>query len=435
MFSPRFARLGKLNWGNRAYALLLLCATTAIPLSAQTFTTLRSFDGADGYTPTAALIQATDGNLYGTAAYGGPTSCENSGSYVGCGTIFRITTTGRLTTLYNFCSQTNCPDGEFPFGGLVQAADGNFYGTTFNGGANGVGTVFKITPGGTLTTLHGFAGYPTDGASPVAPLVQATDGNFYGTTPYGGPNKQFCRSFGIGCGTVFKITPSGTLTTLHNFDYGDGSIPFGALVQASNGNFYGTTSLGGVNGRGTLFEITPGGTLSTFYTFCARSNCTDGYGPAGALVQATDGNFYGTTEFGGGYGDYGTIFQITSSGKLTTLHSFDYTDGMFPVAGLVQATNGNFYGTTIYGGAYSGGVVLEITPTGTLTTLHSFAGPPTDGQYPGSALVEDTNGKVYGTTESGGTLAGNARCEFSGSGGCGTIFSLSVGLGPFVETE
>ena len=417
--------------------MLLLCATTAIPLPAQTFTTLHSFDGADGYTPTAALIHVTDGNLYGTSAYGGPTSCLSNSSYVGCGTIFRITPDGKLTTLYSFCTQTGCPDGQFPFGGLIEATDGNFYGTTFLGGSTLIraGTVFKITPGGTLTTLHSFAGYPTEGGNPLAALVQGNDGNFYGTTPYGGANRKSCITDGIGCGTVFKITPSGTFTTLHSFDYGDGSYSYGGLIQATNGNFYATTSQGGVNGRGTLFEITPGGTLTTFHPFCSQSNCTDGFAPAGALLQTADGNFYGSTQFGGSNGDYGTIFQITSSGKLTTLHSFDNTDGWLPVGGLVQAADGNFYGTTIYGGAYGGGAVFEITPGGTLTTLHSFAGPPTDGQYPGSGLVQDTNGKLYGTTESGGTLAGNALCEFSGSGGCGTVFSLSIGHGPFAEKQ
>jgi len=412
--------------------LLLLWATTAIPLPAQTFTTLHSFDGADGYEPTAALVQATDGNLYGTASYGGPTSCVSNSIVVGCGTIFRITPTGKLTRLYSFCSQTGCPDGEFPFGGLVQATNGNFYGTTFGGGANGAGTVFEITPGGTLTTLHSFTGYPSDGANPVAALVQATDGNFYGTTPYGGANTQFCGGFGAGCGTVFKITPSGTLTTLHSFDSTDGSDPVAALIQATNGKFYGTASLGGANGRGTLFEVAPRGTLITLYNFCSHSNCTDGFGPAGALVQATDGNFYGTTEFGGSDQDEGTIFKITSSGRLTTLYRFagSPTDGGFPIVGLVQATGGSFYGTTIYDGASGGGVVFEITPSGTLTTLHSFTGYPSDGLYPASGLVQHSNGKLYGTTEMGGTHVRN-RCE----SGCGTVFSLSVGLEPFVETQ
>jgi uncharacterized repeat protein (TIGR03803 family) len=426
MLSPHLGR-GKLNWRNAAYTLLLLCAATATSLPAQTYTLVHSFDGGDGYKPMAPLIQGTDGNLYGTSAYGGHTSCENNASYVGCGTIFRISPDGKLTTLYSFCSQAGCPDGQFPFGGLVEGTDGNFYGTTFFGGATLIraGTVFKITPGGTLTTLHSFVGYPTDGANPVAALVQGTDGNFYGTTSCGGANRKFCITDGIGCGTVFKITPTGTFTTLHSFNSGDGQYPYGGLIQATNGNFYGTTTLGGFNFRGTVFEITPGGTLTTFHLFCSQSNCTDGYEPVGALLQAADGNFYGATEFGGSYGDYGTIFQITSSGKLTTLHSFDNTDGWLPAGGLVQASDGNFYGTALYGGAWGAGAVFEITPSGTMTTLHSFIGPPVDGQYPGSSLVQGTNGDLYGTTESGGTLEGNALCEFSGSGGCGTIFSVS----------
>ena len=194
-----------------------------------------------------------------------------------------------LVTLYSFCAQQNCADGDYPRAGLVQATDGNFYGTTFYGGTQGFGTVFKITPSGTLTTLHSFAGYQTDGANPHAGLVQGTDGNFYGTTEDGGRNYD---------GTVFKITPAGTLTTLHSFDGSDGAYPEAGLVQATDGNFYGTT------GWGTVFKITPSGTLTPF---CSLD------GPPNQLVQATDGNFYGTTSRSGD-DLYGSVFKITSAG-------------------------------------------------------------------------------------------------------------------------
>lgn len=245
-----------------------------------------------------------------------------------------------FATLFNF-DYTN---GDGPTGVLVQGTDGNFYSTTDLGGANGNGTVFKITPAGTLTTLHNFDG--TDGSVVFAGLVLATDGNFYGTAEFGGTS-NVC---GPGCGTVFKITPTGTLTTLHDFKGTDGSYP-GPLIQGADGNFYGITGGGGANGDGTVFKLTHSGTLTTLYSFCAQSGCTDGSGPNSpmALVQGSDGNFYGTT-FSGGTNNAGTVFKITPSGTLTTLYSFcsqtNCADGEAPYAGLVQATHGNFYGTT-----------------------------------------------------------------------------------------
>ena len=323
-----------------------------------------------------------------------------------------------FTTLHSFDST----DGRSPNAPLVQATNGNFYGTTSGGGANGYGTVFKITPRGTLTTLHSFDF--TDGASPTAALVQASDGNFYGTTQVGG---SIACSYSGGCGTVFKITSSGTLTTLHSFDSTDGSQPMAALIQATIGDFYGTTDIGGTNGYGTVFKITPSGTLTTLHSF----DFTDGEFSYSALVQATNGNFYSTTGAGGTSSNCefncGTVFKITPMGVLTTLHSFDFTDGSFP-NGLIQATNRDFYGTAEGGGtgtnsACAGvgcGTVFEITSSGTLTTLHNF--DYTDGTGP-AALVQDTNGNFYGTTSGGG------------ANGDGTVFSLSVGLGPFVETQ
>jgi len=417
--------MSRLNWTKRAYGVFLLCATTAIALPAQTFTTLHSFDGTDGANPAAVLIQATNGYLYGTTYAGG---ANNDG------TVFKISPSGTLTTLHSF----DYTDGEEPNGGLVQATDGNFYGTTYAGGANNDGTVFKISPSGTLTTLHSFAGYPTDGSDPTAALVQATDGNLYGTTLQGGAGND---------GTVFKVTAGGALTTLYNFcsqsACTDGSSPYAVLIQATDGNFYGTTfEAGGVAGEGTVFKITPRGALTTLYSFCSQTACTDGAQPLAGLVQATDGNFYGTTTYGGANGG-GTVFKITPSGTLTTLYGFcsqsACTDGTRPVAGLVQATDGNFYGTTGGGGANSTcpnnvwgvgcGTVFKISPSGTLTTLHSFDG--TDGSGPTAGLAQDTNGKFYGTTFTGGTSS--ASCSAYGS--CGTVFSLSVGLSPFVETE
>ena len=401
----RLRIVNKLSVWKASYATFLLCAAMATASPAQTFKTLVNFDGTNGATPVyTSLIQGTDGDFYGTTIGGGAN---------GSGTVFQITSGGTLTTLYSFCSQAKCTDGASPYGGLTPATDGNFYGTTFSGGANGdFGTVFKITRGGTLTTLHSFD--LTDGAQPNAALVQATSGGFYGTTSGGGPNNA---------GTVFKITPGGTLTTLHTFDGTDGVGPVGAMVQGTNGNFYGTTPNGGANGNGTVFKITPGGTLTTLHSF----GTTDGSYPNCALVQAANGRFYGTTYQGGnnatcGFGNgCGTVFKITPGGTLTTLHIFDSTDGANPIAGLVQATDGNFYGTTYAGGASDWGTVFKITSGGTLTTLHSF--DLSDGAQPYGPLGQATNGQFYGTTPNGG--ANND----------GTLFGLAVGLSPFIETR
>jgi uncharacterized repeat protein (TIGR03803 family) len=414
--------LSKLNWGRRACAVLALCATTAIALPAQiaTLTTIHRFCSQsgcpDGYYPLAGLVQATNGGLYGTTSGGGTDSA---------GTIFKITPGGTLTTLYSFCPQTNCTDGAGPQAGLVQAANGDLYGTTIGGGANDDGTIFKITPGGTLTTLYSFCSQTNcaDGANPWAGLVQAANGDLYGTTQSGGANVYY--------GTVFKITPGGTLTTLYSFcsqtNCTDGATPFAGLVQAANGDLYGTTFYGGSGG--TVFKITPAGTLTTLYNFCSQTNCTDGDQPFAGLVQAANGDLYGTTYGGGANGGIGTVFKITPGGTLTTLYSFcsqtNCADGGGPEAGLVQAADGDLYGTTCCYGAYGGGTVFKITPGGTLTTLYSFCSQTncTDGATPYAGLVQDTNGDFYGTT------------THKGGAASGTVFSLSVGLGPFVETR
>ena len=329
---------------------LILCATMGIALSAQTFTTIHSFDGTDGKYPYAGLIQANNGDGYGTTENGGTsTNCNG-----GCGTVFKITPGGTLKTLYSFCAQSGCPDGQYPYAGLFQDANGDFYGTTAEGGASGFGTIFRITPTA-LTTLHSFDG--TDGENPLAGLIQGADGNFYGTTVNGGVNKSQ--------GTVFKMTPGGMLTTLYSFcEQGvlcpDGAAPLAGLVQAPNGHFYGTTSSGGANGGGTVFLITPGGALTTLYSFCSLTGCADGSYPDAGLVQATDGNFYGTTSAGGANGA-GTVFETTPNrGTLTVLHSFTGPNAVH-IAGLVQATNGDFYGTTWDGGTDADGSVFNLS--------------------------------------------------------------------------
>jgi uncharacterized repeat protein (TIGR03803 family) len=418
--------LCKPDWGKRAYAVFALCATTAIGLPAQTLTTLYSFCSQsgcpDGASPLAGLTQGSNGDLYGTTQSDG-VNCAN------CGTIFKITPSGSLSTLYSFCSESGCADGFDPAAVLVQGIDGAFYGTTYGGGTIDEGTVFKITPSGKLTTLYSFCSQNgcDDGENPNAGLVQATNGDFYGTTEAGGN----------GWGTIFKITQSGTLTTVHSFCAqsmcADGGRPVAGLVQGIDGDLYGTTGYGGANyacpnGCGWVFKITPSGTLTTLHSFAGYP--TEGYTPCTALVQGIDGDFYGTT-LGGASGapkGAGTVFKITPSGTLTTLYSFCSQifcpDGAEPLGGLVQGTDGSFYGTT-FRGAYGGGTIFKIIPSGTLTTLYRFCTQSgcADGAKSAATLIQDTNGDFYGATSAGGA-------NFKG-----TVFSLSVGLGPFVKMQ
>jgi uncharacterized repeat protein (TIGR03803 family) len=431
----------RLRAGTTALALAYCLLAPGASAQAQTFTTLFNFDGTDGANPLGPLVQGVDGDLYGTNNNGG-SGCVP----YGCGTFFKISPGGTLTTLYNFCPEgLPCLDsGGDPSGGLTLGADGNFYGMTIYGGANGVGTLFKITPAGILTTLYNWCSQVacTDGEvyfiQIEGTLVQTSDGNLYGATS-GGGNGSFD-------GTVFKLSPSGVLTTLYSFcsqsNCPDGSSPSG-LIQGTDGNFYGTTNGGGAIGGGTVFKITPTGTLTTLYSFCSQgSTCTDGGLPFGPLIQGNDGNFYGTTSYRGNgascpvnAAECGTVFRITPRGDLTTIYSFcaltNCDDGSFPAGALVQATDGNFYGETADSGPNGGGTLFKLTPAGVLTTLQSFSTPLF--LFVGDGVVQATNGSFYGPTAAGG-LANSSLC-YGYDSTCGTVFSLSVGLRPFVETQ
>jgi len=348
----------------------------APPIPAQSiFAIPATFTGKNGADPRAGLAIGADKNLYGTTFLGGDNNL---------GTVFRMTPAGGLTVLYSFSGA----DGSMPEAGLMQGTDGNFYGTTaFGGNPNGAGTVFRITPSGTLTTLYRFADLG-DGRGPQGGLLQGKDGNFYGTTSGGGT---------YGAGTVYRITPSGALTTLYNFTgSSDGYGPSGTLAAGADGSFYGTTSgLLTPPMPATAFRITPGGTLTTLYSFAA------GEQPEGGLVAGADGDLYGTTMFGG-VNKYGSVFQLTPAGVRTTLHSFSLSDGAFPRAGLLQGSGENFYGTTS-GADNSGrslcpGTVFRLTPQGAFTTLHYF--DPAEDFGPSASLVQDSAGNLYGTTES-----------------------------------
>ncbi len=365
---------------------LMICSASAV--SAEI--TLHAFEGCahpsiacEGGGPQSTLIEGADGDLYGTTGEGGAS---------GAGTVFRMSTRGQVTTLYSF---RNGSDGAYPYGGVTAGGYGDFYGTTSNGGnasaPGGYGTVFKITSAGVLTTLHVFGG-GVEGFHPLTALVRGDFGNFYGTT--------YPTSAG---GTVFRINRRGVFKTLYTFT----GSPYGGLIKANDGNFYGTTNTdSGFSGYGSVFRITPAGELTTLYTFTGGA---DGGNPGAALVQGSDGNFYGTTAPTSSFGTigFGTIFRVTPSGELTTLYTFSGgSDGAYPYAGLVQASDGNFYGATQYGGAAfveaGFGTVFKLTPNGSLITLHTFNG--NDGANPHNTLLQGNDSRLYGTAPAGGAF-------------------------------
>ncbi len=407
--------MSKLRWLVTSGLVLMFCAAAVRSGHAQAFSTLVSFNIADGAFPSAALVQGRDGNLYGTTDRGGITSCQPT---YGCGTVFKVSRTGTVMTLYKFCSLTNCADGTNPLGALVLGTDGNFYGTTSSGGAYNGGTIFKITPRGVLTTLYSFCAQTNcaDGQSPRSGLTLGADGNLYGVTYFGGASTSFD-------GTVFKITTNGQFTTLHSFDgIDDGYFPT-SLIQGSDGNFYGATyggiALGGCQstGCGTVFKITPSGALTTLHIF----NFADGSNPSGQLVESTKGNFSGTTQYGGTVLDVcdvgcGTIFKVTATGKFATLHDFNWSDGSRPFAGLTLATDGNYYGTTSTGAPEGNGNIYEVGTGRGITSVYNFE----DSDFSEAALLQASSGIFYGTTAGDGDTSN------------GTLFSEDVGLGPFI---
>jgi uncharacterized repeat protein (TIGR03803 family) len=403
-------------------AVVVSALALVMGAQAQTFTTLVNFNGKNGGESTAPLTQGLDGAFYGTTSAGGAN---------GQGTVFRVSAQDAVRTLYNFCSQSNCTDGANPRTGMVLAVDGYFHGVTAQGGADfvdcgptGCGAAFKINASGALNTIYSFCARSNcaDGVFPFGGLIQATDLNFYGTTNQAGPHS--------GGGTVFRLSRQDVLTTIHGFcnrpNCLDGADSWSTLTQGSDGNLYGTTRSGGAYGNGEVFKITPTGQFSVFHSFCPPKNCSDGGNPLAGVIEGSDSNFYGTTS------SPGTVFKITPQGDLTTLYLFcrqtDCPDGNYPVAPLIQATDGNFYGTTSNGAnpacGAGCGTVFSITPQGTLTTLHTFCSQTNcaDGGVPDAGLFQGTDGQLYGTTSQGG----GRNCN------CGTVFSLSMGLGPFV---
>jgi len=340
------------------------------------------------------FAQGRDGNLY-TTSQGGGTFSD--------GTAFQLTLAGKITP-WSFDGKGT--DGVNPYSGLTLGTDGNFYGTTYEGGSSGAGTVFKVTSSGKITTLYSFGGF---NCCAYAAPIQGLDGNFYGTTSDGG---------GEVFGTVYKMTPSGKLTVIYTFP-GSSKLAYPmALTLGTDGNFYGTALGGGANKFGGVFKITPHGKLTVLYSF---SGTPDGETPKGAIIQATDGNFYGTTEKGGVNG-YGSIYKMTRAGALTIIHSFNEDGlGLQPLAGLVQATDGKFYGAAASLGGF--GVIFQITSSGTYAVLVSLTNVA--GKFPGAnpqvSLFQHTNGTLYSDTYGGGSQIK------------GVVYSLGMGLGPFVS--
>lgn len=382
---------------------LAVCVTYAclIPLCvSQTVTNLYSFPGEQGLaSPTyGAPVQGRDGRLYGTST--GITSSRSNYD----GAVFRYEPGGGVNPLYSFSASS---EGGEPDGSVILSTDGNLYGTAFSGGISLTGNVFKVAPNGAYSVLHQFNG---DGAYPFAAPIEASDNALYGTTVWNTGDDE-------GYGTVYKYTPSEGFSTIYDLDSTHGANPTSPVIQATNGNLYGTASAGGTAGCGTMFEITTSGTLLYSYSFQGGAA---GCEPIGPLVQASDGNFYGTTLGDATTSNFGTVFRLSKSGNVSVLYNFlgGTADGEYPQAGLVQATDGNLYGTTVDGGTYGNGTIFQITLGGSYTLLYSF---PTDvGVNPYATLVQDTDGLLYGTTYGGGTA------------GDGALYSLDMGLGPFI---
>jgi uncharacterized repeat protein (TIGR03803 family) len=415
-----------------AVFLTFLLGSTIVPTQApaQTFKVLHTFHGPDGSFPTGSLVRDLAGNLYGTTSGGGNGGC---GKY-GCGTAFKMNKLGKEAWLYSF-KGTNEVD---PSAGMLRDASGNLYGTTQFGGksaktcggvqAGGCGTVFKVDTTGKGTVLYRFKGTP-DGYFPEARLVKDPAGNLYGTAYLGGAN---------GLGAVFRLDTNGKETILHSFagppdGGGDGAFSYEGVIRDAAGNLYGVTSRGGAYGSGVVYELDADGKETLLYSFTGSS---DGKDPDSVLLLDSRGNLYGTTAEGGNSGRGGTgcgvVFELTpqSGGHWveTVIYSFcsleNCADGEEPVSGpLVRDSAGNIYGTTIFGGAYRNcngdtcGVVFKLDPTGMETVLHSFTGGA-DGAFPVAGLSMDSSGNLYGTAWQGG-----AMCFTSYT--CGVVFKIT----------
>ena len=410
-----------------SFGLALACAAfTSLPAcaQAQTINNLGLFDGLNGWEPYSSVIQAPDGNFYGTT----------SGGVDGKPNVFQVTPSGKLSSIYFFCSQPDCADGN-DSSPLILGSDGSLYGTTYGGGSHaraqhGSGTVYKMTTAGELTTLYSFCSAKpcTDGQYPLG-IILASDGSFYGTTSSGGTFDE---------GTLFRISATGEFKVLYTFcsltNCVDGSYLMYPPIQAADGNFYGTTFNGGTTGGGVIYELTPSGTYTVLYNFCNNGQCLNGQYP-NSITQDGDGNFYGTTQYGGAL-QGGVIYELTAaSHQYTVVHSFPQSIYGFPQTPLTLASDGNLYGTLGGGGSGSWdpatlGEIFQFTSAGVFKELAIFHAGRPNGFNPLDPVFQATDGNFYGTTAYGG-LGGDYG---GGDVGFGTVFQFSNNLSPLVET-
>ncbi len=365
-----------------------------------TYSILYAFKGkGDGNEPHGGVVRDSSGNLYGATALGGRSNF---------GVIFKLSPTGRMTTLHSF---TGGADGAYPSGNLVLDAQANLYGTTSEGGnaypSQGCGAVYELRKTGKLTVLRTFKGVP-DGCTPEDGLAWGDSGYLYGTTNSGGISGGNCQS--TGCGVVFKLNAKRrTETILYRFSGGaDGGGPVAAVVRDSLGHLYGTTVsggsfVGGGNGSGVVFELS-GTRERVLHAFTGHTYGGDGQWPAAPVVLTANGTLFGSTDYGGASG-WGTIFRVSAGGAETVLYSFTgLIDGAGPISGLVRDSLGNLYGTANQGGGGCGigncGIVFEFDPSGAETILHDFRGQ--EGAYPFAGLFRDRSGTLFGTTSEGG---------------------------------
>src|SRR6266568_4329268 len=389
--------------GHRLLVAFIVASLLAAPAmrAAIQYRRLKSFGYPDlvGANPSAPLIQGSDGALYGTTEGGGRDNL---------GTVFKVNKDGSgYSALYSFNSTAG--DGQDPVGGLVEGSDGALYGTTALGGNTNAGTVFKLNKDGSgYLVLHSFSGL--DGRLPVARLIEGSNGTLYGTSYQGGSNNV---------GTVFELNKDGTsYSTLHSFSSTewDGRNPQGGLMEASDGALYGTTASGGKSSAGTVFKLNQDGSgYGTMLNFSAPSGV--GQYPADPLLEGSDGALYGTTIYGGN-ANAGTVFKLNKDGSgYDLLHDFGIShsgDGLNPVGGLVEGSDGALYGTTYQGGGFGPGTVFKLNKDGSdYSILHSFSTADNDGRYPQYGLVEGSDGALYGTTYGGG------------SNNAGTVFKMN----------
>ena len=370
-------------------------------------TVLRSLLITDGARPDSALMQASNGKVYGTTPSNGPSGAA--------GTVFEVTATGAFTRVHVFSGEPSTP-----YAPLLARPDGSLYGVSAEGGAMASGTIFKLVPGVSFEVLHGFNG--TNGQGAYDGLTAAADGSLYGTAPKGGANSV---------GAIFKLAPNDTFSLLASASAANsnGFYPHSAVVQASDGAFYGVMTAGGAGGAGTIYKVTATGTVSVGHAF---DKLRDGSTPYGRLLYAADGLFYGTASSGGA-NFMGTLFSYDAAARrFTLLHTFSGSDGANPFAGLIQGSDGRLYGTTFAGGAYGSGSVFAFDiASRNITTLHSFK--MTDGAYPYGALVEAADGRLYGTSSAGGTSSLGTVYSLTKTGGGFAVlhaFKGSDGAGP-----